>query len=101
MIFVVVLLLIAMTLTALRDWKTGVVSAVIRGFAAGPLRKMLTDQPVWMVVTSGVVFGAAAVAFLAQHGMRAVQSLRLWRSASQPLELFVLWITFASGLALA
>lgn len=85
MIEFLTLLIVAISgLVALQKWWRGVWLCVVIGFIQDPLRKVIPDQPVYMVALVAVVIGAVVVGLLIRKFRFSPSNIPGWNNGVAP-----------------
>jgi hypothetical protein len=83
------------------DWRAGMLICIVVGFLADTIRKVVPDQPVYLVVVVGLFVAAVSVGFIRQYGF-VRPNIDVLRSAVRlPLMLFMLWLAFEAIVSFA
>lgn len=86
-------LLLLAALVAMSNWRRGLALALITAIVQDPLRKLTPDEPVYLVVFTGVVFLAACAGSLFSGVPLAPSSIHDWRrTLSLPVTLLLILI---------
>ena len=88
-------------LFSFQDWRRGMLLCLVAGFLAGPARKIIPGQPVYMVVLVGVFVAAVTAGFLVKHGRFRIRHLgSLYEALKIPAGFFFGWLFFEAVISL-
>jgi hypothetical protein len=88
-------------LFCLHDWRRGMLLCIVAGFLAGPLRKIIPGQPVYMVVMVGAFVAAVIAGFFVRHGSFRLRHLgSMYGALKIPVGLFLGWLCFEAVVSL-
>jgi len=97
----VLLLILLGVVVSFPNWRLGMLVCILIGFLADPARKLMTDQPVYMVVIVGVIFATVILSFIFRNGFINLGKIHFWRKAlSTPFKLFFLWLIYEAIVSL-
>ena len=95
------LTLLPMTLLALANWRHAFLAALLAGFIQDPIRKLLSAQPVMMVVFCAFVLGFALVGAVAKQGMVTLRPMAGNSKRTRTLlRVFLVYVLIEAGNAL-
>lgn len=88
-------------LLSFQDWRRGMLLCVAAGFVAGPLRKVIPGQPVYLVVIVGCFVAAVIAGFFFRNGRFRFRHLdSMYRALRIPGGLFLGWLLLQAGVSL-
>ncbi len=95
------LTLLPMMLLALTNWRYAFLAALVAGFVQDPVRKVLTTQPVAMVVFCAFVLGFALIGAIAKQGMVTLRPMSGNSARTRTLlRIFLVYVLIEAGNAL-
>lgn len=79
------------------DWRRGLLLCLVVGFAQDPIRKLLPDRPVAMVMAVAVCFAACLAGLYLRGGRLGLQRLFQWYPRVQPAALLFVFVVIAQS----
>jgi len=101
MLMLMLALIVAGCLLALKDWRRGIAMAILIGMIQDPLRKLIPGTPAFLTMASLPVWMTAAFAALAERLGRIQDLLRNFPMLARWLRIFALYLTIPAALSLS